>query len=104
MWDGVVVEDGARISCSIVANEARILKGAVVNKSCLVSFRVVIGPDVHLPASTKLTVCTDTEEELTEVFHIEIFLAIMASVFLRYLADFFRPWGFGVVLGGRGSF
>jgi hypothetical protein len=60
LWDNVVVEDGVCITHSIVANNAKLLRGSKVSEGCVLSFRVVVGPDVTLPRFCKVTTCKDT--------------------------------------------
>jgi len=63
----VVVEDGATISYSLVCSQAKILKKAVLEKGCIVSFRAVVGTNTTLKACSKITTVQMKDELFEEI-------------------------------------
>lgn len=40
LWDNVVIEDGATVVSSILCNNAKVGKKAIIQKGCILSFNV----------------------------------------------------------------
>ena len=71
MTDGAICQDKVHIGdCkvkeSILCDEVRVQRGASVGPRCILAFRVVIGPGVHLPAGTRLTVHPSDDDHVDE--------------------------------------
>jgi translation initiation factor eIF-2B subunit epsilon len=55
VWNNVVIEDGCKVSNSIIADGVILKKGTVVSRGSILSYNVIVGPNVVLPKFTKLT-------------------------------------------------
>ncbi|KJE88922.1 translation initiation factor eIF-2B subunit epsilon [Capsaspora owczarzaki ATCC 30864] len=55
IWDNVEIEDGCTIKNAVLCNKAKILRNVAVESGSIISFNVVVGPDVVIPAHSKLT-------------------------------------------------
>ncbi|CAG8537382.1 338_t:CDS:10 [Paraglomus occultum] len=60
IWDDVKISAGCTISHSILAAGVQLEENVTVQKDCLLSYYVVVGPDVNLPPHTKLTRHTES--------------------------------------------
>ncbi|KAJ3387866.1 hypothetical protein HDU92_001754 [Lobulomyces angularis] len=54
IWDNVVIGDNCRVFQSILADKTHVLNNVHVSKGCILSSKVVVGPDVVIPEHTKL--------------------------------------------------
>ncbi|XP_044278249.1 translation initiation factor eIF-2B subunit epsilon isoform X2 [Varanus komodoensis] len=63
LWDGVCVGDHVKIQQSIVCDEVEVKKGVTLNPRCVLSFQVVVGPDIVLPEGTVISLHPADEEE-----------------------------------------
>lgn len=55
LWDDVVVESGCTIEQCIVGRGAKILKGSVLDRGCLIGDGVILGPDANLLEFTRVS-------------------------------------------------
>ncbi|XP_069474935.1 translation initiation factor eIF2B subunit epsilon [Ambystoma mexicanum] len=55
LWDGVHVEDGVTIRQSLVCDGAVVKRGVTLQPHCLLTFKVVVGPDITLPEETVIS-------------------------------------------------
>ncbi len=55
LWDGVIVEDGANVTDSILSHGCIVKKNAVVEKGCVIGKNCIIGEDIVLPEYTRIT-------------------------------------------------
>lgn len=89
VWDNVIIEDGVVICNSLICNEAKVLKNAVLQIGCIISFRVfpffcrfcnyllinakvVVGSGIVLPSCSKVTTCTPSDDDDGELVAIAI--------------------------------
>jgi translation initiation factor eIF-2B subunit epsilon len=63
LWDNVVVEEGATVDQSILAQDVVIRAGAKIGKGCLIGRGCIIGKDVVLPDFTRITLKEDNDGE-----------------------------------------
>ncbi|CAG8532351.1 1214_t:CDS:10 [Funneliformis caledonium] len=62
IWDGVTINANCSISRSILTNNVVLEENVIVNKGCLLTYDVIIGPNITLPPYTKLTSHKQTSE------------------------------------------
>ncbi|XP_019619649.1 PREDICTED: translation initiation factor eIF-2B subunit epsilon-like [Branchiostoma belcheri] len=55
LWDNVSIGSACSLTQCIVCSGVTIANGVVVEPSCVLSFDVVVGPDVQLPAGTRVS-------------------------------------------------
>ncbi|CAH1225813.1 EIF2B5 [Branchiostoma lanceolatum] len=55
LWDNVTVGSGCSLTQCIVCSGVTIADRVVVEPSCVLASNVVVGPDVHLPAGTRVS-------------------------------------------------
>eukprot|EP00051_Salpingoeca_urceolata_P004996 m.69499 g.69499 ORF g.69499 m.69499 type:complete len:706 (-) comp13992_c0_seq2:43-2160(-) len=55
LWDGVVVDDNCTITSSVLAHGVHVKHDVIINKGCLLSKDVVVGPDLNVPANSKFS-------------------------------------------------
>jgi translation initiation factor eIF-2B subunit epsilon len=55
LWDGVIVEDGANVTDSILSHGCIVKKNAVVKKGCVIGKNCIIGENIVLPDNTRIT-------------------------------------------------
>jgi translation initiation factor eIF-2B subunit epsilon len=68
IWDGVMIEGDSVIESSIIADRVRIRSGVTINRGCMITSSVSIGPRVVIPANTRVAKWSD---------HLERFLSEM---------------------------
>ncbi|CAH3018109.1 unnamed protein product [Porites evermanni] len=61
LWDNVRIDDGSKISKSIVCANVHVKRNVTITTGSLISFNVVIGPDIVLPPGVKITLKRQTE-------------------------------------------
>ncbi|KAK2559316.1 Translation initiation factor eIF-2B subunit epsilon [Acropora cervicornis] len=55
LWDNVTVEDGCKISEAILCKNVHIKRNVTISSGSLISFNVVVGPDLVLQPGVKIT-------------------------------------------------
>ncbi|CAB3992205.1 translation initiation factor eIF-2B subunit epsilon-like [Paramuricea clavata] len=55
IWDGVKVENNCRISKSLLCDKVLVKQNVTTQKGCILSFNVVVGPDIDLRPGVKIT-------------------------------------------------
>ncbi|XP_048578779.1 translation initiation factor eIF-2B subunit epsilon isoform X2 [Nematostella vectensis] len=63
LWDNVTVEDNCYISCAILCSNVHIKKNVTVTSGSVVSFNVVLGPDIALRPGARVTLKRREEDE-----------------------------------------
>lgn len=63
LWDDVVIEDGAKIEQSIIANGAIVKEGAVLNRGCVIGAGCVIGKGMVISEFTRVTLEQDDDDD-----------------------------------------
>uniref|UniRef100_A0A023GD56 Translation initiation factor eIF2B subunit epsilon n=1 Tax=Amblyomma triste TaxID=251400 RepID=A0A023GD56_AMBTT len=61
LWDNVVVEDGCRLQQCLLATGVLVKRNVTISPGCVLSFGVVVGPDIHLKKGTLLQSTPDTD-------------------------------------------
>ncbi|XP_077557734.1 translation initiation factor eIF2B subunit epsilon-like [Haemaphysalis longicornis] len=61
LWDNVVVEDGCHLQNCLLASGVVVKKNVTVRPHCVLSFGVVVGPDIELKEGTLLQSTPDTD-------------------------------------------
>ncbi|KAJ3343587.1 hypothetical protein HDU93_007468 [Gonapodya sp. JEL0774] len=64
LWDGCVVHDGSVVYKSILADGAVVERGTTVDRGCIFGPGTAVGPDVIVPAFTRLTKLTPKQQEM----------------------------------------
>jgi len=69
VWDNVIIEDGCKVSNSLVCDGVHLKAGAIVEPGCVLSFNVEVGKNVVVPAHSKVSLLPqpsneDSDEEL----------------------------------------
>lgn len=68
IWDSVMIEGDSVIESSIIADNVRIRFGTVINRGCMVTSSVSLGPKVNIPSSTRVAKWSDhLERALNEL-------------------------------------
>ena len=68
IWDSVMIEGDSVIESSIISDNVRIRSGVVINRGCMVTSNVSLGPKVNIPANTRVAKWSDhLERALTEL-------------------------------------
>ena len=88
VWDDVTICDNCDIRQSILCNKAHIKGGVTVEPRCILSYEVVVGPDVTIPPQTFLMSTpqeaendSDDEDKIPEVSKGEGFLNDLLQLF-----------------------
>lgn len=68
LWSNVTVKRNSTIHSSIIADGVEIKSNVKVEPGCIISFKVVIGPDFTVPAGSRLTGKLDTIIDNTDGF------------------------------------
>ena len=68
LWSNVTVEKNSTIHSSIIADGVEIKSNVKVEPGCIISFRVVIGPDFTVAAGSRITGKLDTIVDNTDGF------------------------------------
>ena len=63
LWQNVTIEDGATVIQSILCDGCTVKKGAFIGKGCIVGKDCVVGEGIVLPDYTRITLCTDNNDE-----------------------------------------
>ncbi|XP_069829570.1 translation initiation factor eIF2B subunit epsilon [Dendropsophus ebraccatus] len=63
IWDDVRIEDDVTIRKSVVCNNVVLKKRVRINEHCVLTSRVVVGPDFELPENTVLSLHHPDEDE-----------------------------------------
>ncbi|KAM8954267.1 translation initiation factor eIF2B subunit epsilon [Pelodytes ibericus] len=63
IWDGVHIEDDVTIRRSIICNEVVVKKGVQINSHCVLTSKVVVGPDLQIPENTVISLHHPDEDE-----------------------------------------
>jgi len=63
LWQNVTIEEGATVIQSILCDGCTVKKGAVIGKGCIIGKGCVIGEGVVLPDFTRVTLCSDDDNE-----------------------------------------
>lgn len=63
LWDNVKVDDGCNISKSILCNNVHIKRNVTITAGSIISFNVVVGPDIVFPPGVKITLKKQTEDD-----------------------------------------
>ncbi|EJD05818.1 nucleotide-diphospho-sugar transferase [Fomitiporia mediterranea MF3/22] len=75
LWDDVRVEQGAIVEDSVLGKGVTVLRGSRIDRGCLISDGVVVGPEARLKkltrVSQKLGTTQDTEEDREELESVE---------------------------------
>uniref|UniRef100_A0A1E1XG97 Translation initiation factor eIF2B subunit epsilon n=1 Tax=Amblyomma aureolatum TaxID=187763 RepID=A0A1E1XG97_9ACAR len=61
LWDNVVVEDGCCLQQCLLASGVLVKRNVTISPGCVLSFGVVVGPDIHLKKGTLLQPKPDTD-------------------------------------------
>lgn len=68
IWDSVMIEGDSVIESSIIADNVRIRSGVTINRGCMVTSDVSLGPKVNIPANTRVAKWSDhLESALNEL-------------------------------------
>jgi translation initiation factor eIF-2B subunit epsilon len=68
IWDSVMIEGDSIIESSIIADNVRIRSGVVINRGCMVTSNVSLGPKANIPANSRVAKWSDhLERALTEL-------------------------------------
>ena len=68
IWDCVMIEGDCVIESSIIADNVRIRSGVTVNRGCIVTSNVSLGPKANIPANTRVAKWSDhLERALNEL-------------------------------------
>ena len=68
IWDSVMIEGDSVIESSIIADNVRIRSGVTINRGCMVTSNVSLGPKVNIPANTRVAKWSDhLERALSEL-------------------------------------
>ncbi|XP_046843954.1 translation initiation factor eIF-2B subunit epsilon-like isoform X2 [Xenia sp. Carnegie-2017] len=59
IWNNVKINESCQISCCIICDNVTVKQNVVIEKGCILSFNVVVGPDIHLNARTKITLMSN---------------------------------------------
>ena len=59
IWDSVMIEGDSVIESSIIADCVRIRSGVTINRGCMVTSHVTLGPKVNIPANTRVAKWSD---------------------------------------------
>ena len=60
IWDHCVIEDGAKVSRSILCDSVYVKSNVVVEAGCILSYGVTVGPDFTVKKGSRLTLSHDT--------------------------------------------
>ncbi|KAH7961319.1 hypothetical protein HPB52_007675 [Rhipicephalus sanguineus] len=71
LWDNVVVEDDCHLQQCLLASDVVIKRNVTVTPGCVLSFKVVVGPDIKLKEGTLLQPTPDTDGFEDEPGHVE---------------------------------
>ncbi|XP_033107936.1 translation initiation factor eIF-2B subunit epsilon-like [Anneissia japonica] len=72
IWDNVIIESNCQIDTSILCNGVQLRSGVTVQPGSILSFEVIVGPDVSLPSRTYLSkIPPPKEPEFSEDFEDE---------------------------------
>ncbi|XP_020606642.1 translation initiation factor eIF-2B subunit epsilon-like [Orbicella faveolata] len=63
LWDNVKVDDGCNISKSILCKNVHIKRNVTITAGSIISFNVVVGPDISFPPGVKITLKKQTEDD-----------------------------------------
>ncbi|XP_028397164.1 translation initiation factor eIF-2B subunit epsilon-like [Dendronephthya gigantea] len=63
IWDGVKIENNCRISKSILCDNVVVKQNVTTQKGCVLSFNVVVGPDINLSSGIKITLKIDENKD-----------------------------------------
>ncbi|KAM4772565.1 translation initiation factor eIF2B subunit epsilon [Rhinophrynus dorsalis] len=63
IWDGVHIADDVTIRQSIICNDVIVKKRVQINPHCVLTSKVVVGPDLHLPENTVISLHHPEEDE-----------------------------------------
>ncbi|XP_071964389.1 translation initiation factor eIF2B subunit epsilon-like [Antedon mediterranea] len=70
VWDNVTIESNCLIDTAILCNGVKLMSGVKVQAGSILSFGVIVGPDVTLPSGTYLsTIPPPKEDEFDEEFN-----------------------------------
>lgn len=69
IWDKVIIEDNCKLSHAIICDGVHLKAGAVLEPGVVLSYKVVVGQKVRVPAYSKVSLCPqpsqqDSDEEL----------------------------------------
>ncbi|KMZ67148.1 Translation initiation factor eIF-2B subunit epsilon [Zostera marina] len=72
IWGNVTIEDNCKLSYAIVCDEAHVSEGAVLEPGVILSYKVVVGKQLVVPAYSIISLCPqpsqlDSDEELEYV-------------------------------------
>ena len=59
IWDSVMIEGDSLIESSIISDNVRIRSGVTINRGCMVTSSVSLGPKVNIPANTRIAKWSD---------------------------------------------
>lgn len=62
MWENVVIEEGATVVQSLLANNCIIKAGATIGRGCVIGQGCVVGANVVLPEFTRITMSLDQND------------------------------------------
>lgn len=101
LWDGAVIGNSCTITESIIANNATIKEHTTIEKGCLISLHVTVGPDDNIPRYSRLSLLpqpqsnvfgesSDEEDDGEGTFIILIICFMSGHLFI---SSFSRPKG-----------
>lgn len=68
IWDSVMIEGDSVIESSIISDNVRIRSGVTINRGCMITSNVSLGPRVNIPANTRVAKWSDhLERALSEL-------------------------------------
>ncbi|XP_068137400.1 translation initiation factor eIF2B subunit epsilon [Hyperolius riggenbachi] len=63
IWDGVHIEDDVTVRKSIICNNVFVKKRVHINPHCVLTSKVIVGPDLNLPENTVISLHHPDEDE-----------------------------------------
>ncbi|KAL9984735.1 hypothetical protein ACROYT_G007068 [Oculina patagonica] len=63
LWDNVKIDDGCNISKSILCKNVHVKRNVTITAGSIISFNVVVGPDIILPPGVKITLKKQTDDD-----------------------------------------
>ncbi|XP_053316007.1 translation initiation factor eIF-2B subunit epsilon [Spea bombifrons] len=63
IWDGVHIEDDVKIKNSIICNDVVVKEKVQINPHCVLTSKVVVGPDLQIPENTVISLHHPDEDD-----------------------------------------